>query len=144
MDKTLTKRTDKIIFVKVENDGFDLGAQRRPIDKNDLPEALKNVQNYLKCVKEGKEFDTKGINNVLVVEKDKIGESGEWNLSGERYKAQVIVNLNYSLIKIGDLFETSSGGTPLKSKEDYYKNTFKAMQQLLIANFKIAVYHHVM
>ena len=25
----------------VENDGFDLGATRRPIDKNDLPDALK-------------------------------------------------------------------------------------------------------
>ena len=38
LDKALARRTDKIAFFKVENDGFDLGAQRRPIDKNDLPQ----------------------------------------------------------------------------------------------------------
>src|SRR4030043_210795 len=31
MDRTLAKRINKILFVKIENDGFDLGAQRRPI-----------------------------------------------------------------------------------------------------------------
>jgi len=40
LDKSLAKKTDKVLFVKVENDGFDLGAQRRPIDKNDLPQTL--------------------------------------------------------------------------------------------------------
>jgi len=39
LDKKLAKHTNKILFVKVENDGFDLGAQRREIDKNDLPNA---------------------------------------------------------------------------------------------------------
>ena len=34
MDKTKAKQNDSILFVKVENDGFDLGAQRQPIDKN--------------------------------------------------------------------------------------------------------------
>jgi type I restriction enzyme M protein len=43
LDKTLARRTDEVLFVKVENDGFDLGAQRRPIDKNDLPGALKHL-----------------------------------------------------------------------------------------------------
>ncbi len=35
LDKILAKKTDQVLFVKVENDGFDLGAQRRPIDRND-------------------------------------------------------------------------------------------------------------
>ena len=39
-DKTLAKKTDKILFVKIDNDGFDLGAQRRPIKENDIPKAL--------------------------------------------------------------------------------------------------------
>ena len=30
-DRQLAKKTDKILFVEVKNDGFDLGAQRRPI-----------------------------------------------------------------------------------------------------------------
>jgi type I restriction enzyme M protein len=31
LDSTLAKKTDKILFVKIENDGFDLGAQRKLI-----------------------------------------------------------------------------------------------------------------
>ena len=30
LDKSLAKKTDRVAFFKVENDGFDLGAQRRP------------------------------------------------------------------------------------------------------------------
>ncbi|KAK3605062.1 hypothetical protein CHS0354_000728 [Potamilus streckersoni] len=36
-DNEVSKRTKDFLFVKIQNDGFDLGAQRRPIDKNDLP-----------------------------------------------------------------------------------------------------------
>ena len=39
LDKSLAKKTNTIAFFKVENDGFGLGAQRREIDKNDLPQA---------------------------------------------------------------------------------------------------------
>ena len=39
LDKSLAKKTNTIAFFKVENDGFGLGAQRREIDKNDLPAA---------------------------------------------------------------------------------------------------------
>ena len=37
LDKELNQKSDSIFFAKVENDGFSLGAQRNPIDKNDLP-----------------------------------------------------------------------------------------------------------
>ena len=36
-DNRLAKRSDEILFVKVENDGYDLGAQRRPIGKTTCP-----------------------------------------------------------------------------------------------------------
>ncbi len=39
LDKSLARQSDTIGFFKIENDGFGLGAQRRPIDKNDLPQA---------------------------------------------------------------------------------------------------------
>ena len=34
LDKTLARKTDQILFAKIEDDGFDLGAQRRPIKQN--------------------------------------------------------------------------------------------------------------
>ena len=32
-DRNLARRTDEVLFVKIANDGFDLGAQRRPMTR---------------------------------------------------------------------------------------------------------------
>jgi type I restriction enzyme M protein len=52
MDRTIAKKSDKILFVKIEKDGFDLGAQRRAIDKEDLTAALVHLQEYKDSVTE--------------------------------------------------------------------------------------------
>lgn len=82
-DNQLAKKTDEILFVKIENDGFDLGAQRRKIDKNDLPEAL----DILDAWKQGKK---KEGDIALWVKKERIAESGDFNLNGDRYKESEI------------------------------------------------------
>jgi type I restriction enzyme M protein len=87
MDKTISKRTDKILFAKIENDGFDLGAQRRSNTKGELPEIAKAIKDYIKCINNGIDFDTDLFSNLVVTTKEKISEN-EWNLSGERYKVQ--------------------------------------------------------
>ncbi len=46
LDKRLAKTCDSVLFVKVANDGFGLGAQRRANDKNDLPEVLSKSTEY--------------------------------------------------------------------------------------------------
>src|SRR5664280_1434668 len=43
LDKSLAKKTDKILFVKIGNDGFDLGAQRRANNISDLPDSLEKI-----------------------------------------------------------------------------------------------------
>jgi type I restriction enzyme M protein len=89
LDKALAKHNDEILFVKVENDGFDLGAQRRKIDKNDLPQALE----ILKQWKETKIVDDKSKQSmVLSVKKSKIAENGEYNLTSDRYRKLTIGN----------------------------------------------------
>jgi len=83
LDPVLSRKSDSILFVKIENDGFSLGAQRRAIDKNDLPGAVKVIKKWR--VNSGKlkvEIDV----NCLVVSKEKIAASGEYNLSGDRYR----------------------------------------------------------
>ena len=47
LDKVLAKKADRIAFFKVGNDGFDLGAQRRAIAENDLPQVAQAVKEYL-------------------------------------------------------------------------------------------------
>lgn len=55
-DREIAQKTDKILFVKVNNDGFGLGAQRRESDKNDLPIAQKLLLKFKHAVQNGKEL----------------------------------------------------------------------------------------
>jgi type I restriction enzyme M protein len=59
LDKRLAKKSQHILFLKIENDGFDLGAQRREIDKNDLPLALQTLEAYKECLSNDKAFEDK-------------------------------------------------------------------------------------
>lgn len=113
-DNQLAKKTDEILFLKIENDGFDLGAQRRKIDKNDLPEAL----NILDAWKQGKKKES-GI--ALWVKKEKIAESGDYNLTGERYKeTNIRKNQKWALVEIGEIAELGRGR--VISKDYIHKN----------------------
>ena len=107
IDKKIAKRTDKILFVKIENDGFGLGAQRRPIEKNDLPNAIEIINNWKT------DFvipDTDRESFAHVIEKDKIAESGDWNLSGERYReSSFAYNSNFEMLPIGEICKLING-----------------------------------
>ena len=123
LDRALAKKSDSILFIKISNDGFDLGAQRREIEKNDLPVALDAFTVYKKQLSEGNSFDIEKYNDIcLLVEKDKILNNKDVVLSGDRYSEDKINQSVFQLLKIGDVFKTSSGGTPLRSKTEYYLN----------------------
>lgn len=120
MDRQLAKKTDKVLFVEIQNDGFDLGAQRRPIDKNDLPKALEIINKWQNAINSQIEFsiDSK---RIVLVEKSKLAENEEYNLTASRYKVtQDFSNCKWDIVKLGDICETTSGGTPLKSNEEFY------------------------
>lgn len=123
MDRQLAKKSDKVLFVEIQNDGFDLGAQRRPIDKNDLPKALELINQWQNAINTQTDFiaDSK---IATLVEKSKLAENGEYNLTASRYKVtQDFSNCKWDMVKLGDesLFTVESGGTP-SSKEDRYWN----------------------
>lgn len=121
LDKTIAKKTENILFIKIENDGLDLGAQRREIDKNDLPEALKIAQQYKGSIESKQEF-TSDIENVVLVERTKLAEKDDYNLSIDRYRIKGnLKHSNFEMVRLGDVFDTTSGGTPLRSKLEYYE-----------------------
>jgi len=105
-DNGLAKKTKDILFLKISNDGYDLGAQRREIDKNDLPQALEIIKKYKTALKENKNFklDEKQSKIAHLVAKEKIAESGDYNLSGDRYREDVkIQNSNFKIVTLGEL-----------------------------------------
>ena len=81
LDKFLAKKTDHIAFFKVANDGFDLGAQRRPIAENDLPQVQAELAEYLRHLRTGESADASQVaeqgiqyktERGLVVKKEKL------------------------------------------------------------------------
>ena len=122
LDKSLAKKTDRIAFFKVENDGFDLGAQRRESDKDDLPQVQSEIGEYLQRLRAGVALDDFQPMLGLIVEKGKLAANGEYNLSGERYRETRIRNHEFPMVLIGDtgLFRVESGGTPKSSVEEYW------------------------
>ena len=122
MDKTIARKTDQILFVKMNNDGFDLGAQRRSIEQNDIPNIISLVKEYISCVQNdnAERFEDKlGIS--VLTNKEEIAEN-DYILVGDRYKVSYQVNSKYEIVKLGDICSTASGGTPLSSNEEYYSN----------------------
>lgn len=112
IDKKLSKNNDNILFVKVENDGFDLGAQRKPIEKNDLPEAKKILMQYKDALNAKNEF-TFSNGNVLLIEKSKIAEKGVYNLTMDRYRMDVDIKVgNYEMVRLENLYLIERGGSP--------------------------------
>ncbi len=118
-DNELAKRTKDILFIKVENDGFDLGATKRPINKNDLPTALKILNSW--------RINDKVENEIAVyVEKIRIVESGDYNLFGDRYRtATTHVSTKWPIVKLGDVSNLMTGGTPSTLKKEYYGGNIK-------------------
>ena len=113
-DNDLARRAGEILFVKIQNDGFDLGATKRPIAKTDLPQALEIINLW----KTGKKSEN---NLALYVAKSKIAEN-DYNLSADRYRVAVdYSNAKWPIVKLGEVvIDMKDGGTPSRSKPEYF------------------------
>jgi type I restriction enzyme M protein len=98
LDRAIAKQHDSILFIKINQDGFDLGAQRRENTNSELPIALELLKTYR----------TGGvIDNALatVVLKTKVAETGDYNLTGERYRETVRHDGVYPMVKLKEICE---------------------------------------
>ena len=103
LDRALAWRTDSIAFFKVENDGFELGDQRRPIDENDLPQAQAELTEYLNRLRNRDPLDGFNPSLGLIVKKARIAADGEYFLNGERYRANPSTQSEYAWARLGDV-----------------------------------------
>ncbi len=103
LDRALARRVEHIAFFKIEHDGYDLGAQRRPIERDDLPLVRGELSAYLGRVRSGEVVDVLQSDVGLVVEKGKIAGNGEYNLSGERYREKGVNETKYEWVELGEI-----------------------------------------
>ena len=100
LDKSLAKHADTIAFFRVGNDGFGLGAQRRAIDRNDLPQVQEELAAYLHALRARASTDTLALTTGLVVPKEKIAKNEDYSLSEGRYREAIISNTVYPLVSL--------------------------------------------
>ena len=125
LDKAQARRKDHIGFFKVENDGFDLGAQRRAIAENDLPEIQQGVREYLDM--DGQDIqhndssesmldNLTGQGSVQFAAKERIATNAEYNLSGKRYRAEKVRSSHYVMIPFKKVCTLEYGASLPKKK----------------------------
>ena len=112
LDKVLAPKTDSVAFFKVENDGFDLGDQRRHIDKDDLPAVTDEVNEYLRRLRTGESLDGFAPETGLVAEKERVAKHGGYNLSGEQYRKHGVQVHHFPMVHLGDVAEIIAGQSP--------------------------------
>lgn len=130
MDRQLAKKSDKVLFVEIQNDGFDLGAQRRPIDKNDLPKALELINKWQNAINSQIEFSIDSKRMVLV-EKSKLAKNGEYNLTASRYKvSQDFSNCKWDMVKLETLFTEIKNGKNVQQFDEVGKYRVTRIQTI--------------
>ena len=115
LDRALVRRTNAVAFFKVERDGFDLGAQRRPIEANDLPTVQTELAEYLRRLRAGESLKGYAPTLGLVVERSRIAEGGDYNLSVERYRDRETRPTKWPMARLGDVAELVRGVTYTRS-----------------------------
>lgn len=121
LDRDLSKKFDAILFIKIDNDGFGLGAQREKIEKNDLPNATDILKSWRK------DFNVPERETIAhSVSKKEIAKNGDYNLTGDRYlSSQKKIDTKWPTVKLGDVTTLMTGGTPSTKRKDYYGGNVK-------------------
>jgi len=119
LDSELAKKSKNILFIKIENDGYNLGAQRTAINGSQLEQAISDLKVFKNNQMEGSDFLNSEIS--VSIEKSKILSNDAYSLVGDKYTTlQDLSDVKYPIVSIGEIFKTGSGGTPLKKHEEYY------------------------
>jgi len=122
LDKSLARQSDTIAFFKVENDGFGLGAQRREIEKNDLPQVQVEIAEYMRRLRMLESVDDFQPTLGLIVPKEKIAANGDFNLSVERYRENGrLSRAKWPIVPLGEFCNFMTGGTPASTVAEYYE-----------------------
>ena len=132
LDRARAAAAPRIAFIKVENDGFDLGAQRRPVAGSGLPEALAALREWREMDAAAVLPDTESAGPeswppalqalaargaARLVDKARIAADGDYNLSGERYRETSPYNSAYPMVALDDICDLVRGVTYNKADE---------------------------
>jgi type I restriction enzyme M protein len=120
LDRAVAKASEHVAFFKIENDGFALGAQRKAVKGSQLAQVKAELGAWLQAARAG---SGEGLESSLgsAVERARLAEDGDYNLSAERYRrAETGQSSGWPIVKLGELCEFRTGGTPTSTIAEYY------------------------
>ena len=129
LDKALARKTDRIAFFKVENDGYNLGAQRRPIERNDLPQVQEEILACLHGLRSGTLIGDQRLAKGFIVKSERIAADGEFNLSGERYCNKESLSTSFPSVSIGSHVNAITPPTKIRRTEYLREGLFPIIDQ---------------
>ena len=108
IDKSFAKLKDEILFIKLNNDGFDLGAQRREIEGSEIPEIIRIIKRYHADL-EPQTADDEILHHPLITiaNKERVAEQ-DYILVGERYKIDKSLDTSYPVVPLSDICEINA------------------------------------
>jgi len=139
MDKQIAKTCNEILFVKIDNDGFNLGAQRNAVKGGQLDYAIEIIRQFKAGIfdedimeesstplgltiadqpggqikqsshAERNSHAERSRSIAHAVSKSEISKNGDYNLSGERYKTNKIYSSVYPFVELIEIIKLSSG-----------------------------------
>ena len=108
LDRAVAKASKHVAFFKIENDGFALGAQRKAVKGSQLAQVKAELGAWLLAARAG---GGEGLESSLgsAVERTRLAEGGDYNLSAERYAAATTRTSQWPMVKLGEVVRAKSG-----------------------------------
>lgn len=121
LDRAVAKASKHVAFLKIENDGFALGAQRKAVKGSQLAQVKAELGAWLQAARAG---GGKGLESNLgfAAPRSDLLAEGSVTLSAERYMTRGGSQSGFPMISLGDetIFKVESGGTPKSDVPDYW------------------------
>jgi len=129
LDGSLTKNTGDVLFLTLDNDGYDLGDQRQPIDKNDISAASNALLQWKRHVLHGSPFKSEnlltseGKRLAVVVPKKTILANDSYDFSSDTYLYGGCADtFPWPGVELSEVCDLAGGGTPSKQNKHFWEN----------------------
>lgn len=123
INKKLSQTISDIVFLDITNDGFDLGSTKKPIEKNDLPEAL----TALRALSQGDPFSS---DLILRVPKEIVSADGAYTLTSRSYRQSSNQSTHeWPELSIAELCTTVTPPLKIKSTDILKTGNFPVIDQ---------------
>ena len=117
LDRALARRAEGVAFLRIANDGFELGDQRRPVEGGQLDQARAEIAEYLRRLRAGESLEGWESALGMVVPRERIAADENCDLSGERYRDMQTGRSEFPMVPLCEVSTLIRGITFRKSDQ---------------------------